>query len=171
MPQEQHVVASNTKACLLSMLQIRCDSGFILLVRKEVLFIRVLESYLRSPHPTWSAFHWSPPPAFPVLSALHNTHRRRSTGRRRRRSPVLSALHNIAHCMVVGSSPCYPGGQQQLSILIPACCLDLDCWVYIQYFTNIYLVILPINLDPLFSLYRKCCGRCANVDSPGGIEC
>ena len=149
MSLEQHVVASKTNIWLLPMLQVCCDNGFILLVRKEVMFIRVLGSCLRSPHPTSSVFYWSSPPAFPILSALHN----------------------IAHCMVVGSSPCYPGGQQQLSILIPACCLDLDCWVYIQYFTNIYLVILPINLDTLFSLYRKCCGRCANVDSPGGIEC
>ncbi|KAG2636281.1 hypothetical protein PVAP13_2NG441800 [Panicum virgatum] len=50
----------------------------------------------RSPNPASSMFRWSSPLA----------------------SPVPSALHNIAHCMVVGTSPYYPGENIPADVLM-----------------------------------------------------
>ena len=72
-----------------------CDSNFILLVKKEVLFIRALKLYLRSL--ASPIFSWSSPPMFPVLSVVAN----------------------VAHWMVVGTNTRYREGQQQTPILIP----------------------------------------------------
>ena len=131
MPQEQYVVASNTKVYLLLMLQVCCDSGFILLVKKEVLFIRVLESCLRSPHPTSSVFYWSSPPAFPILSALHN----------------------IAHCMVVGTCNMLPYLiNQGLSYIDTKCCFHFRLfdskynWLFNHATNKNFLVLVGCNL-------------------------
>ena len=143
MPQEQYVVASNTKVYLLPMLQVCCDSGFILLVKKEVLFIRVLESCLRSPHPTSSVFYWSSPPAFPFSLPSIISHIAWSS------APALLFWRSAAVT--------YPNSNM----------LSWSELLGIYTIFHKYLFSWILFFFPL----QKCCGRCANVDSPGGIKC